>query len=132
MIFLKKYYVCFHYFTSDDCGSCDQFVRLVLSFTPGCSALIGLIVITLFFESIFVCKRQGKCLEMFCVITAFVIKLNHFFFGNIGFVFDPGQILYYDGPRCFPYGQKIVNMYVCEFTILTLNPARARVRSQNS
>ena len=43
------------------CPSCDEFVRNVQSFAPGLAALVALISIMLFFDSVFVCKRKGKC-----------------------------------------------------------------------
>lgn len=47
-------------FFSMECLPCDLFIRRVISITPGCSAVLGLFLITFFFKSIFICTRKGK------------------------------------------------------------------------
>lgn len=46
------------------CPSCDEFVRNVQSFAPGLAALVALISIMLFFDSVFVCKRKVEKVDM--------------------------------------------------------------------
>lgn len=46
------------------CPSCDEFVRNVQSFAPGLAALVALVSIMLFFDSVFVCKRKVDKVDM--------------------------------------------------------------------
>ncbi|KAJ7370165.1 Major facilitator super domain-containing protein 12 [Desmophyllum pertusum] len=47
-----------------DCPSCDEFVRNVQSLAPGMAALVALVSVLVFFDSIFVCRRKVDKADM--------------------------------------------------------------------
>lgn len=46
-----------------ECPTCDTYVRHVQSMVPGAAALLGLLSVVVFFESIFVCKRRATLVD---------------------------------------------------------------------
>ena len=47
-------------FNRVECFACDEYTRHVQSIVPGAVAVLALVSVMVFFESIFVCKRRGK------------------------------------------------------------------------
>lgn len=56
-------------FSRGECLTCDTYVRHVQSMVPGAAALLGLLSVVVFFESIFVCKRRGEDKSVLCSYT---------------------------------------------------------------
>lgn len=50
----------FFFSNSEECFTCDEYTRHVQSIVPGAVAVLGLVSVMVFFESIFICKRRGK------------------------------------------------------------------------
>lgn len=53
----------FHAFFRTECPQCDEYLRHVQSFAPGAPAVLALLVVLVFFSSVFTCKRRGRDLR---------------------------------------------------------------------
>ena len=59
--FLDSYFIgCNVLFCRGECRTCHEYVRRVQSLVPGVAAVVGLLCVLVFFESIFMCKKRGE------------------------------------------------------------------------
>ena len=62
---LNKFEPCvlFLAFLRTECPQCDEYLRHVQSFAPGAPAVLALVIVLVFFSSVFTCRRRGRDLH---------------------------------------------------------------------